>query len=336
MSAQAALANKAAQERLADGAAKAARRLWDEVDPNAIGPSWAELIPRATTVVAAAQLAAALGGLEYLDELMGIAAPAVTGIVAGRLAGVASDGRDLPTLLAQPAITTLTAIKHGMAPTRALTLGRLQVDAIATTQTVDAGRAAEQLGMAVRPRVVAYTRVVGAKACSRCMILAGREYSWSTGFLRHPRCKCTMRPMRPGERHQGDDPKDLFDGLTRAEQDQRFGKDAAEAIRAGADMAQVVNARRGMQTPSGGGRARYTTEGTTRRGYAGRRLGNLTDRSGRYVRSATPRLMPDAIIRDARDREHALELLYEHGYLTDPPPPAMGDGPDPATGATDE
>lgn len=190
---------------------------------------------------------------------------------------------------------------------------------IATTQTADAARFAEHLGMAVRPRVVAYTRVVEAGACSRCMILAGREYAWSTGFLRHPRCKCTMQPMHPDTRVPGDSPRALFDDLTEAEQDRRFGRDGAEAIRAGADMSQVVNARRGMVEPSDGTQARYTTEGTTRRGYAGRRLGDLTDTSGRYARSTRRRLMPDAIMRDAADRERALELLYEHGYLTDPP-----------------
>lgn len=319
-----------AQEALADRTAAAVSRVWDRVDPNNIGPSWAALVPRASTILAAAQLAAALGATEYLDELLGIAAPAVTGVATGALSGVASDGRDMPTLLLQPGIRALTAIQRGASPRRAMAAGRASVHTIATTQTADAARAAEQIGMAVRPRVVAYTRVVQAKGCSRCAILAGRQYSWSTGFLRHPRCKCTMRPLRGGERVVGhDDPRDLFDALTHEEQNRRYGRLGAEAIRAGADMAQVVNARRGMSTPSGDGRARYTTEGTTRRGYAGRRLGNLTDGRGRYVRSATPRLMPDAIIRDARDREHALELLYEHGYLTEPP--ATGDI-DPATG----
>lgn len=323
MSVQTTRAHQREQERTADQAAAAVSRLWSEVDPAAIGPSWAALVPRVTTILAAAQLAAALGAVEYLDELMGLAVPPLAGIAAGALAGTASDGRELETLLSQPAITALTAIKHGAAPRRAMAAGRVQLHGIATTQTADAARAAEQLGMAVRPRVVAYTRVVSAKACSRCMILAGREYSWSTGFRRHPRCKCTMRPLRPGERAEGDDPTTLFNNLSRDEQDRRFGQHAAEAIRAGADMSQVVNARRGMQAATDRRRGRrYTTEGTTRRGYAGRRLGDLTDTSGRYARSRRPRLMPEAIMRDAADRETALRLLYEHGYLTEPPPPA--------------
>lgn len=315
MSTAAARAHQQLQEQHADGAAAEAARLWGRVDPSNIQASWAAQVPRATTVLSAAQLAAALGAVEYLDELMGIAAPPTAPINPASLAGVASDGRDLWTLLLQPGIGTLDRIQHGETPTRAMAWGQWQLDTIARTQTADAARASEQLGMAVRPRVVAYTRVVEASACARCMILAGQEYAWSEGFLRHPQCVCTMRPMRPGERITGDSPKAAFDSLSRAEQDRRFGEHAAEAIRAGADMSQVVNARRGMDTAQG----RYTTEGTTRRGYAGQRLGNLTDRSGRYVRSGTPRLMPDAIIRDASDRDHAMRLLYEHGYLATQP-----------------
>lgn len=315
MTAAAARAHQQLQEQHADGAAVDLARRWAQVDPNNIHGSWAEQVPAATTVLSAAQLAAALGAEEYFDELMGMAAPPTVPINAAALSGTASDGRTLATLLLQPGIGTLDRIQRGETPTRALAWGRWQLDTIARTQTADAARASEQMGMAVRPRVVAYVRVVESSACSRCMILAGRDYAWSTGFLRHPQCVCTMRPMRPGERVQGDDPRGLFDSLSREEQDRRFGEHAAEAIRAGADMSQVVNARRGMTTAQ----ARYTTEGTTRRGYAGRRLGNLTDQSGRYVRSATPRLMPDAIIRDARDRDHAMQLLYEHGYLAQRP-----------------
>lgn len=312
------------QEDTADQAEAALGDLWGRVDPDAIGPSWAKLVPRAATILAAAQLAAALGAEEYLSELLGTAATPVADVDVEALSGAASDGRELSTLLLQPGIRTLRTVRRGASLRRAVASGREHLGMIATTQVADAVRAAEHLGMAVRPRVVAYTRVVEAGACSRCMILAGREYSWSTGFLRHPRCRCTMRPMRAGERTEGDSPKALFNDLTEAEQDRRFGREGAEAIRAGADMSQVVNARRGMAAPSDGTEARYTTEGTTRRGYAGRRLGDLTDDSGRYARSTRRRLMPDAIMRDAADRDTALRLLYEHGYLTDPPP-ATGD-----------
>ncbi|WP_017599207.1 VG15 protein [Nocardiopsis lucentensis] len=327
MSAQAAIDHQRAQKRIALGAAEGLGDLWSQVDADNIGRSWAEIVPSAVTLLSAAQLAAALGAVEYLDELLGAIAPAVSALAPEQLAGTASDGRDLGTLLSRPAITSLSAIKRGVSPRRALAAGRAQLDEMARTQTLDIGRSVEQVGMATRPRVVAYTRVVPRPACGRCIVLAGREYAWSEGFARHPRCDCTMRPMSPDERVEGDDPRRVFESMSRAQQDRSFGAHAAAAIREGADIGQVVNARRGMQSATNRTRGRYTTEGTTSRGYAGRRLGDLRpDASGRYTRSARPRLMPEAIMRDASDRQHALELLYEHGYLTSPPPPATGGG----------
>ncbi|WP_435107800.1 hypothetical protein [Nocardiopsis synnemataformans] len=329
----AALAQRAHQERLASQAGRATDRLWRQVDPNNIGESWTRLLPNATTLLATLQLTAALGSAEYLDELLGVAAPAVAAVNADAFSGVASDGRDLPTLLTLPAITTLGRIRQGDTPTRALAAGRWQLDTLVRTQVLDAGRAAEQVGTAARPRVVAYTRVVSSGACGRCVVLAGREYAWSEGFARHPRCACQTVPLRPGQHLTGTDPAEAFNAMSREQQNRSFGVHNAAAIRAGADIGQVVNARRGMIAP-GDRRAgrRYTTEGTTRRGLAGQRLGDIARAPGqRYATSRRPRLTPEAIMRDSRDRQHALELLYEHGYLMDPPAPATR-AATPATG----
>lgn len=84
---------------------------------------------------------------------------------------------------------------------------------------------------------------------------------------------------------------DQIRGLSRAEQ---------HAIRDGADINQVINARRGMYTA---GHLRLTREGTTRRGIAGARL------------QGTARLMPEQIYREARSRDDAVRLLRQHGYL---------------------
>ena len=84
--------------------------------------------------------------------------------------------------------------------------------------------------------------------------------------------------------------------MDEAEQDRVFGKAGAQAIRDGADIARVVNARRGMYTAGG---LRLTREATTRRGI------------GRPVR-----LMPEEIYRQANgNRGEALRLLRLHGYI---------------------
>lgn len=69
-----------------------------------------------------------------------------------------------------------------------------------------------------------------------------------------------------------------------------------EALDEGADLNQVVNARRGRSGMT-------TTEGATRGGLAGQRLG------GRQ------RLTPDAIYRVAEGRTEAVALLRANGYL---------------------
>lgn len=117
-------------------------------------------------------------------------------------------------------------------------------------------------------------------------------------------------------------PSRFFDSLSAAEQDRVFTRAGAEAIRAGADISQVVNARRGMQSASAFGReVLVTTEGTTVRGQAGRRLGAREEgrrREGARYRSAVRiRLMPEQILAEAGgNRDEAVRLLRVHGYLT--------------------
>lgn len=92
--------------------------------------------------------------------------------------------------------------------------------------------------------------------------------------------------------------------MSRADQDAIFSEGGAEAIRRGADPAQVVNATKGVTVVSG---QRVTTEGTTRRGLAGQRL------------QGQARLMPDEIFllaeQEGWTREQTLAALYRYAYL---------------------
>lgn len=72
-------------------------------------------------------------------------------------------------------------------------------------------------------------------ACGRCILLSGRSYRYSTGFLRQPRCDCSMRPVTSEQWRDGGNsrsPQALFGSMTRAQQDKAFGKSEAAAIRA--------------------------------------------------------------------------------------------------------
>ena len=173
------------------------------------------------------------------------------------------------------------------------------------TEIADAGRGAAGVQIAARPRV-GYVRMLNPPSCSRCVILAGRFYRWNQGFLRHPRCDCTHVPTMVTDQAEAfahgliDDPYEAFERMSEAEQNRVFTNAGAQAIRDGADMYQVVNARRGMKY-----RGAFTTEGTSKHGWA-----------GQILRKGQKRMTPETIYRLNPSREQAVEALRAQGYIT--------------------
>lgn len=285
------------RRRLALAVAAEAADLWRQVDPARIAASWTSAILRLTVILTGAQRAVAGRSDTYLDEVLAaqdVPADAAGRVDAGALAGVASDGRALGSLLYRPAVATLVGISRGSTVEQALGAGGAVLERIVRTQIADAGRAADQVAVTARPQVTGYVRMLVGRSCSRCVILAGRNYGWNSGFRRHPACDCIHVPARE---NTADDlrtnPRQFFESLSQAEQDRVFTKAAAEAIRLGSDLSQVVNAGRGMHTATDG--RQFTTEA------AGRRS----------------RLMPEQILREANgDRGEAIRLLRLHRYLS--------------------
>lgn len=192
-----------------------------------------------------------------------------------------------------------------------------RVDRIVSTLVADAARAASSVSIATRPKIYGYVRVVSTPCCSRCAILAGREYRWGADFKRHPGCDCSELPIEHPDSVFKTDPEELVDnGLVTD-----ISKADMQAYRDGADLNQLVNAKRtGLTRVNfGPGRTVTTTRaGTSSRGIAGRSLGDLQKRDGsRYRVSSRMRLTPDSIYRVADgDRSTALRLLQRHGYIT--------------------
>jgi hypothetical protein len=191
-----------------------------------------------------------------------------------------------------------------------------QLDRMVMGLVADAARGAESVSIVTRPRV-GYVRYVNPPCCSRCAILAGRFYRWSSGFDRHPGCDCTHLPTTDPRSEFRQNPHDLVDqglvtGLSKADR---------RALADGANLNQLVNAKRGglRRVNFGPGRTvTTTTEGTTARGIAGKSLGDLSKVEGsRYRVSQRMRLTPDSIYRVADgDRDTAMRLLKLHGYIT--------------------
>lgn len=292
-----AAAQYAEQTVITEAAVRAAIALWTHLDPLDVIGSWTSLQLNAALLLSLAryQEMAAASADNYTDAILAelaIRSDPLGLVQPGALAGIASDGRDLGSLLDQPIITTTVARSRGMSAEQALNVGLSQMVRIVGTQVQDASRVASSISVATRPRV-GWVRLVNPGACARCIILAGRFYRWSDGFKRHPLCGCVNIPA--SENTSSDirtDPDAYFRSLSKEEQDAALTKPGAQAIRDGANISQVVNSRRGMGLGTAG-------LPTTTTGAKGTR----------------PRLMPEAIYKLARDREDAVRLLSHYGFI---------------------
>jgi hypothetical protein len=306
------------QALIARAAAERAGTAWDSLDPADLSGSWAASVGPATrAALTAAQQLAAAGTHAYIGAAMAAQdadAPADATVSPPAFAGTAADGRDLASLLYLPIIDSKIRIAAGMPVADAMLFGRTSLTRIIATETADAGRDALQAGMTATGTVHDYVRLVAGTACSRCILLAGKHYRWNASFQRHPRCSCTAVPAAGGAAALATDPHTLFDHLTAAQQDARFGAADAQAIREGADIYQVVNAHRGIYTAGDvyGHTLELTSEGVTKRGLAGKRL--IADRKPGGPTGL--RLTVREIYRQAGDdRPTALSLLRKYGYI---------------------
>jgi hypothetical protein len=275
------------------------RRFWRGLNPADLSGSWVQSLAGLQPAIEEVQFqAAALGagyGASTLATQGDYSAPRSFVDPSG-FTGSAPDGRSLSGLLYSPVTQVKTAIAGGMQPGMALKAGRGVLDRNVQTLVADTGRAAASVDIAARPRV-GYVRMLTLPSCPRCVILAGKFFRWNEGFRRHPRCDCRHIPST--ENRAGDmttDPYEYFRSLDAEAQEKQFGKPAAQAIRDGSDIFQVVNANRG--TKPGG---LITTEGASRRGNFGR---------GRQ-----PRLTPEGIYSQGLSRDETLRLLERNGYI---------------------
>lgn len=331
---QIALRHYRRQQRYTRKVANQVQELWRLLDLGDLTGSWdAGIGSRMADAVAAGQLASAGLADDYVDEIADAegADPERAGSVRpSAFSGLAADGRGLDSLMYLSVITTKQGLGHGLAADDAMMRGLQRALMLSTSEVTQAGRSAVGSSMTGKRTIQGYVRVVQPPACSRCIILAGTEYGWNKGFQRHPRCDCVHLPTtliaRNQHRDQGGfiDPNAYFSRLSRAEQDRVFTAAGARAIREGADMGQVVNARRGMYTTTAYGRTlRATREGTTTRGVFYRQerardiaRGRVPADIGRQYRLMSPRLLPEQIFELAGSRDEAIAMLRRFGYLT--------------------
>lgn len=305
------------------GAVRTVQGLWRDTPADRILAAMNGQVGRQIlNAVITGQLSAASGAQAFVSGAMlaqGAGASPLGLLNPAGFAGIASDGRALATLLYLPAMLTARALSFGASPESASLMGLNQMARFVSTQINDAGRTATSVAMAAESKCVSYVRVVRAPACARCIILAGRQYSYSEGFKRHPGCDCGMEPMSDKQWRASSGPDDLFKAMSPEERRKRFGAAGADAIEKGADISQVVNVRRedAMTTTDTG--KKVTTEGVTRRGIGGKALDSGFEKveGKRLERAKESRLMPEQILKQADgNRDLQIALLKKHGYIT--------------------
>lgn len=290
---QAAASNYETQQRIGAVAAVTASRLWARMGDD-FDTGWASIERPLVSVVTEAQTVAAATSTRYLERV--IYETGDVDLPAGEIrpeafAGTAGDGRALSGLMFGAVTSAKNAIAAGATVAEALAVGGRQLRMTTLTAVADAQREATSAGIAVRPAIGGWVRMLNLPSCSRCIILAGKWFRWNEGFQRHPRCDCRHIPS--SESIAGDmttDPYAAFESMSREEQDAKFGRSEARAIRDGGDIFRVVNVQsRGLGTAS-----------------AARRYGTPS------------RLTVDDIYRQAGTRTNAIRMLTQEGYITGP------------------
>lgn len=269
------------------------RREWAKMGGD-FDASWARLGPRIALLTASAQLGAARTGIAYIDRVLtelNVDAPADGAVSAVALAGIASDGRPLDSLLTGAVTTAKSQVGNGFPVSTALAAGGSWLDMAVHTQVADADRNGAGVAIAARPAITGYVRMLNPPSCPRCAVLAGKFYRWNTGFQRHPRCDCTHIPA--SENVAGDFRTDPFEAIKAGQVTGLSKADTRAILDDGADPSKVINTHRSGMPYSVDG-VKFTREA------AGRK----------------PRLMPESIYQKATSREDAIRLLRSNGYLT--------------------
>lgn len=234
-------------------------------------------------------------------------------LVPEEFAGIMPDGDSLHMIPQAVANRVRERLATGSEPLQAWQAGGQLLATITMTALSDTSRMAKAVAGLARPRTL-YVRMLRPPSCSRCAVLAGKRGYWSEPFQRHPRCDCTQVPVREGSEDDFTGPafnaQDYYRSLSEDRQRKIFTQAGAAAIDEGADIAQVVNSRRGMATSGDA----FTREARTVRSQAIKyNLGTSRVPQGT---PAFDRLSVPQIIRQTEgDPQRRIAQLYVHGYL---------------------
>ena len=309
------------------------RRMGDNFDA-----SYAVIEPILLDGAFTAQERIAAGALAYIPAVMDETRLAIPKMplyepTAKNFVGTAGNGLPVASLLYEAVIKAKAAVGDGWTVPQALDSSGKWLTGATGTLLSDTGRSAEKVAGNAR-KVKLWVRMLNPPSCGRCVVLAGTTSGSDAAFLRHPKCDCRNIPS--SESRADDvrvDPYAYFESLDAAGQAKLMGSEAnARAMRDGADLNQIINAYRKKGSVSAaqvnGRHIKFTTEGTTRRGYAYSQMsqaqyvkdqGKMRVKAGGSSRSSVrlkaPRMMPETIYEIAKDQADAKRLLRLYGWI---------------------
>jgi hypothetical protein len=214
-----------------------AAREWPRID-TLDGTRWAE---RVAQVLAGAQTEAVRASAGYLTAFLSTElGRRVRGPVldSRAYAGVSRDGRPLTESLRSPLIGVLAALKDGKTPEEALATGWNRAQRMLEMDLMHAARESLREGIAADDRVEGWQRGVAGTcgACAGDVAVSVTTRLPSVPLRVHPNCKCVTVPVVTGVPNRVPllTGQQLFERMSRDEQNEQFGEVKADALRAGA------------------------------------------------------------------------------------------------------
>jgi hypothetical protein len=310
---------------------------------------WLENLPDLTRLVEGAQEQAVWSGLFANAAALaqqGSYEPPSAWANPKEFTGYTKSGYSVAETLAHTGYNYFTKIDAG---TMTYDAARQYLGEVTQGIVSDSARDAVQADILTRHKIAFVRMVTSDNPCARCIVLAGRIYWRDVSYLtkencgafeRHPQCRCIHVPVNAtislAEHYaQGymDNPYEYFENMRDKdgnrltgealirEQNRKFSKARAQAMRDGADIYSVMG--------SGGVGKGGSTQSWRQTGYYGkngwveardrqRQTGLTTWAMSRVGEDGPTRLTPKGIYLKADgDREEAIRLLTEHGYIID-------------------
>lgn len=209
---------------------------WDVTvrDVDGTGQAW---VARATVALEAIQAAGVTLTSGYLTAYIASETARVAQPVAVRseTVGQAQDGQPLAKSLAAALITVKAALKDDREPATALRMGENRASRLIQSAALSAPRSALHASIDDDPRLGGWRRVTFG-GCGACLAAADGKIQAPGARLKvHDHCRCVAEPVVTGTRELAWRPtgRQIFDGMTPAQQNRLLGDEKAGLIRTG-------------------------------------------------------------------------------------------------------